>query len=224
MALREHIEHTLLKPEAQVRDIEKLCAEAKEHHLLGVCVNPCYVSMASRLLTGTDVKVVTVIGFPLGQNESFVKGLEARRAVENGADEVDMVLNVGALKDHNDAYVVEEIREVVMAATPADVKVILETCLLTDEEKVRACHLAAKAGAKFVKTSTGFSKGGATVDDVALMAKEAGPLGLQVKASGGIRTLEAARAMLAAGAARIGCSAGAKLAAEDEADAKAGKA
>ena len=182
------------------------------------------MSLAARLLTGTDVKVVTVVGFPLGQDESFVKGLAARRAVENGADEVDMVLNVGALKDRNDAYVVEDIREVVMAASPAGVKVILETCLLTEEEKVRACRLAAKAGAKFVKTSTGFSKGGATVEDVALMAKEAGPLGLQVKASGGIRTLEAARAMLAAGAVRIGCSAGAALAAEDEAGAKAGRA
>jgi deoxyribose-phosphate aldolase len=217
MALREHIEHTLLKPDAQVRDIEKLCKEAKQYGLLGVCVNPCYVEMASQFLTGTDVKVVTVIGFPLGQNESFVKALEARRAVENGADEVDMVLNIGALKDGNDDYVAEEIREVVTAAAPADVKVILETCLLTDEEKVRACHLAKRGGAAFVKTSTGFSKGGATVEDVALLAKTAKPLGLKVKASGGIRTLEAARAMLAAGAERIGCSAGAKLAAEDEA-------
>ena len=218
MALREHIEHTLLKPDAQVRDVEALCAEAKAYGLLGVCVNPCYVEMASRLLAGTDVKVVTVVGFPLGQNESSVKAREARHAVENGADEVDMVLNIGALKDGNDGYVAEDIREVVMAAVPADVKVILETCLLTEEEKVRACHLAKQGGAAFVKTSTGFSTGGATVEDVALLARTAKPLGLQVKASGGIRTLAAARALLAAGADRLGCSAGARLAAEDAAD------
>ena len=147
-----------------------------------------------------------------------MKAREARRAVENGADEVDMVLNIGALKDGNDGYVAEDIREVVMAAAPADVKVILETCLLTEEEKVRACHLAKQGGAAFVKTSTGFSTGGATVEDVALLARTAKPLGLQVKASGGIRTLAAARALLAAGADRLGCSAGARLAAEDAAD------
>ena len=196
----EHIEHTLLKPEASAEDIIKLCQEAKEHHFLGVCVNPCYVSLAKHLLAGSQVKVVTVIGFPLGCEETETKALSAARAIGAGADELDMVIHVGALKDKDDAYVTEDIRQVVLAAGKTPVKVIIETCLLSEEEKVRACQLIAKGGA---------------VEDVALLAAEAKKLGLRVKAAGGIRDYETAQAMLAAGAERLGCSAGVQLAAEE---------
>lgn len=220
MHLNEHIEHTLLKPEATVKDIVALCEEAKKYNLLGVCVNPCYVSLAHNVLEGSGVKVVTVVGFPLGADISEAKALEAKRAVEDHADEIDMVINIGALKNGSDDYVVEDIKAVVAASAPRPVKVIIETCLLTEEEKVRACKLIAEGGAQFVKTSTGFSSGGATLPDIELLSAEAKKLGLLVKASGGIRDLETARALVAAGAERLGASSGGKLAEADKADAK----
>ena len=213
MSLAEHLEHTLLKPEATAVAICKLCSEAKAYHLLGVCINACYVSLAKKELQGSAVKVVTVVGFPLGADVSAVKALAAKTAVQDGADEVDMVLNVGAVKNNDWQLVEEDIKAVVQASAPKPVKVIIEACLLTDAEKVRACQAIAKAGAAFVKTSTGFNKGGATVEDVKLLAAEAKKLGLKVKAAGGIRDAKAAAAMLAAGAERIGTSAGAVIAA-----------
>ena len=185
--IEKYIEHTLLKPEATTADIIKLCQEAREHNFLGVCINPCFVPLAKHLLAGMAVKVVTVVGFPLGCDEPEVKAEATRRAVQNGADEIDMVINVGALKGRDNAYVVEDIRQVVAAAGEAPVKVIIEACLLNEEEKIRACRMIAQAGAAFVKTSTGFNKGGATVEDVALLSGEAKNLGLRVKAAGGIR-------------------------------------
>jgi len=217
--IEKYIEHTLLKPEATTGDIIKLCMEARTHNFLGVCVNPCFVPLAKHLLAGTEVKVVTVVGFPLGCDEPEVKAAAARRAVQNGADEVDMVINIGALKGRDNAFVVEDIRQVVEAAGAAPVKVIIETCLLNEEEKIRACGMIAKAGAAFVKTSTGFSKAGATVEDVALLYGEAQKLGLRVKAAGGIRDYATAKAMIAAGAERLGCSAGVKLAEEEKQEA-----
>lgn len=217
--IEKHIEHTLLKPEATTADIIKLCMEARNHNFLGVCVNPCFVPLAKHLLAGTEVKVVTVVGFPLGCDEPEVKAAAAQRAVQNGADEVDMVINIGALKGRDNAFAVEDIRQVVEAAGSAPVKVIIETCLLNEEEKTRACGMIAKAGAAFVKTSTGFSKGGATVEDVALLYGEAQKLGLRVKAAGGIRDYATAKAMIAAGAERLGCSAGVKLAEEEKQEA-----
>ena len=209
MSIAKYLEHTLLKPEATVTDIIKLCAEAKEYNLGGVCVNTCYAGLAHQLLEGTDVKVVTVVGFPLGADRSEVKALATKLAVEEDhVDEVDMVMNIGALKSGNFDAVVDDIAAVVEAAKPCVVKVIIETCLLTDEEKVVACGLVAKGGAAFVKTSTGFSKGGATLDDVEILAREAKRLGIGVKAAGGIRDYETAKAMVEAGADRIGTSAG----------------
>lgn len=208
MSLAEHIEHTLLKPEATAAAIKKLCQEAKTYHLLGVCINPCYVQLAKAELAGTPVKVITVVGFPLGADMSAVKAAAAAQAVRDGADEVDMVLNVGAVKDGAWDRVTADIGVVVAAAKPHPVKVIIETCLLTDAEKVQCCQAIARAGAAFVKTSTGFNKGGSTVADVKLLAAAAGKLHLQVKAAGGIRDAAAARAMLAAGAERLGTSAG----------------
>jgi deoxyribose-phosphate aldolase len=215
--IERHIEHTLLKPEATTQDIIKLCQEARVHNFLGVCVNPYFVPLVKQLLAGTEVKVVTVVGFPLGCDEPEVKAEAARRAVKNGADEIDMVINVGALKGRDNAYVVEDIRRVVASAGEAPVKVIIEACLLNEEEKKRACRMIAKAGAAFVKTSTGFSKGGATLEDVSLLSGEAKKLGLRVKAAGGIRDYAAAKAMLEAGAERLGCSAGVQLVQEEEA-------
>jgi len=214
--IEQYIEHTLLRPEATAADIIKLCGEAREHNFLGVCVNPCFVPLAKHLLAGTGVRVVTVVGFPLGCDEPEVKAEAAARAVQNGAEEIDMVINVGALKGRDNAFVMEDIRRVVTASGNAPVKVIIETCLLNKEEKIRACELIAKAGAAFVKTSTGFNKAGAAVDDVMLLSEEANKLGLRVKAAGGIRDYETAKAMLTAGAERLGCSAGIKLAEEEK--------
>ena len=222
MSIAKYLEHTLLKPEATVTDIMKLCAEAKEYNLGGVCVNTCYAGLARHLLTGTDVKIVTVVGFPLGADRSEVKALATKLAVdEDHVDEVDMVMNMSAFKSGNYDGVVEDIAAVVEAAKPYAVKVIIETCLLSDEEKVKACELVAKGGAAFVKTSTGFSKGGATVHDVEILAREAKRYGIGVKAAGGIRDYETAKAMIAAGADRIGTSAGVAIC-EDEAKAMGG--
>ena len=222
MSIAKYLEHTLLKPEATVTDIMKLCAEAKEYNLGGVCVNTCYAGLARHLLTGTDVKIVTVVGFPLGADRSEVKALATKLAVdEDHVDEVDMVMNLSAFKSGNYDGVVEDIAAVVEAAKPYAVKVIIETCLLTDEEKVKACELVAKGGAAFVKTSTGFSKGGATTHDVEILACEAKRYGIGVKAAGGIRDYETAKAMIAAGADRIGTSAGVAIC-EDEAKAMGG--
>ena len=214
--IEKYIEHTVLKPEATTADIIRLCQEARAFNFLGVCVNPCFVPLAKHLLAGTEVKVVTVVGFPLGCEETEVKAEAARRAVGNGADEVDMVINVGALKGRDNAFVVEDIRRVAAAAGEAPVKVIIETCLLNEEEKIRACGMIAKAGAAFVKTSTGFNKAGATVEDVALLSAEAKKLGLRVMAAGGIRDYATAKAMLEAGSERLGCSAGLTLVTEEK--------
>lgn len=208
------LEHTLLKPEASAADISRLCAEAKANNLGGVCVNAGRVALAARLLAGSGVKTVTVVGFPLGADLPEVKASAAAKAAADGADEIDMVLNIGALKDGDDAAVLADIRAVVAAAAPKKVKVIIECCLLTDEEKLRAAELVGRSGAAFVKTSTGFSTGGATAADVRLLAQAARRCGIGVKAAGGIRDLKTVRAMLAAGAERIGTSAGAKIAAE----------
>ena len=213
--IERYIEHTLLKPEATTQDIIKLCQEARKYNFLGVCVNPCFVPLAKHLLAGTEIKTVTVVGFPLGCDEPEIKAEATRRAVRNGADEVDMVINVGALKGRDNAYVVEDIRQVAAAAGDAPVKVIIETCLLNEEEKIRACRIIAEAGAAFVKTSTGFNKGGATAEDVALLSGEAKKLGLRVKAAGGIRDYVTAKGMLEAGAERLGCSAGVQLVQEE---------
>lgn len=184
------IDHTLLKAEATKEQIEKLCAEAKEFGFASVCVNPTWVKYCSELLQDSNVLVCTVIGFPLGANTTAVKVFEAKDAIANGAQEVDMVINIGALKDQNFELVQADIAAVVEAAKgSAIVKVIIETCLLTEEEKVKACELSVAAGADFVKTSTGFSTGGATAEDIALMRKTVGPE-LGVKASGGVRSLE----------------------------------
>lgn len=202
------IDHTLLKAEATKEQIEKICAEAKEFGFASVCVNPTWVKLCSELLQGTEVLVCTVIGFPLGANTSAVKAFEVKDAIANGAKEVDMVINIGALKDKNYDLVQADIAAVVEAAKgSAIVKVIIESCLLTDEEKVKACELSVAAGADFVKTSTGFSTGGATAEDIALMRKTVGP-DLGVKASGGVRSLEDMKKMVEAGATRIGASSG----------------
>jgi len=206
------IDHTLLKPDATEQDVRKLCEEAKQYGFASVCVNPSWVPLCAELLAGTPVKVCTVIGFPLGATTPTAKAIETRDAIANGASEIDMVINVGALKSGNDALVREDIEGVVQAARgKAIVKVILETALLSREEKIKACLLAKTAGADFVKTSTGFSTGGATVEDIALMRATVGPE-MGVKASGGIRDRATAEAMVAAGATRIGASASVAIA------------
>lgn len=211
------IDHTMLKPEASEADIKKLCDEAAKFGFASVCVNPGWVKKATEFLFGTGVPVCTVIGFPLGATLPDVKAYEARRAIFNGAKEVDMVINVGALKSGDDCAVEDDIRAVVEAAHENGVlcKVIIETALLTDGEKIRACLASKNAGADFVKTSTGFAKGGATVDDVSLMRRTVGRA-LGVKASGGVKGIEDARAMFEAGATRIGASVGVKIAQEAE--------
>lgn len=202
------IDHTLLKADATEEQIEKLCEEAKLYQFASVCVNPTWVKKSAQILAGTDVKVCTVIGFPLGAATTETKAFETKNAIENGATEVDMVINISALKDGANDVVERDILAVVEAAKgKALTKVIIETCLLTDEEKVRACELSVKAGADFVKTSTGFSTGGATVEDIALMRKTVGPT-IGVKASGGVRSADDAQKMIEAGATRIGASSG----------------
>lgn len=206
------VDHTLLKADAGQAAIIKLAEEAKEYGFASVCVNPVWVETAAQVLQGTPVKVCTVIGFPLGASAPEVKAFEAAHAIDQGAGEVDMVINIGALKDGNDALVQADIAGVVQAAAgKALVKVIIETCLLTEEEIVHVCKLSVEAGADFVKTSTGFSTGGATVEAVALMRKTVGPE-VGVKASGGVRTLADAKAMIEAGATRLGTSAGVAIA------------
>ncbi|MBN6888924.1 deoxyribose-phosphate aldolase [Cytobacillus horneckiae] len=202
------IDHTLLKADATKEQIEKLCAEAKEYGFASVCVNPAWVKLSSDLLADTDVDVCTVIGFPLGASTPETKAFETKNAIENGATEVDMVINIGALKSGQADLVEKDIQAVVEAAKgKALTKVIIETCLLSDDEKELSCELAVKAGADFVKTSTGFSTGGATASDIALMRKTVGP-DIGVKASGGVRSAEDAQAMIEAGATRIGASSG----------------
>ncbi len=207
--LARYIDHTLLKPAATEEQIRTLCAEALEFNFRSVCVNPTWVSLAADLLRGSDVLTCTVVGFPLGANEPAIKAMEARRAIRNGAREIDMVLNIGALKSGDEALVLRDIRAVVEDCVDggAVCKVILETALLTDDEKRRASELARQARAHFVKTSTGFSTGGATVGDVALMADVVRGAGMEVKASGGIASYDDARAMIEAGATRLGASA-----------------
>ncbi|HDX9577565.1 TPA: deoxyribose-phosphate aldolase [Bacillus pseudomycoides] len=205
------IDHTALKPDTKKEVIVTLCEEARQHDFASVCVNPTWIETAAELLKGTDVKVCTVIGFPLGANTPETKAFETTDAIVKGATEVDMVINIGALKDKNDALVERDVRAVVEAAKgKALVKVIIETCLLTEEEKVRACELSVKAGTDFVKTSTGFSTGGATVEDITLMRKTVG-LNIGVKASGGVRDEAGMDAMIEAGATRIGTSSGVAL-------------
>ncbi|MBR3356774.1 MAG: deoxyribose-phosphate aldolase [Solobacterium sp.] len=210
MKMSKYIDHTILKAEARKEDIIKLCQEAKEQDFASVCVNGCWVKTAKEELAGSDVKVCTVIGFPLGAMSCAAKVAETADAVANGAEEIDMVINVGMLKDGEDEAVTEEIRAIKEACGGHVLKVIIEACLLTDEEKVRACRDSVNAGADFVKTSTGFSKGGATVHDVRLMKETVGDA-CKVKAAGGIRTPEDMDAMIAAGAERIGTSNGIAL-------------
>ena len=201
------IDHTLLRPEATFAQIHNLTDEAKQHRFFSVCVNPSYVATCAEQLKGSGVQVCTVVGFPLGANSSAAKAFETTHAIKDGADEIDMVINIGALKSQKYLLVEEDIRDVVFAAEGKVVKVIIETSLLTDEEKIKACQLAEKAGANFVKTSTGFNGGGATVEDIKLM-KESVSNTIGIKASGGVRDLETAKKMLAAGATRLGTSAG----------------
>ena len=211
MGLAKYIDHTLLKTDAQRADVAKLIEEAKAYHFASACVSPIWVSYVSEALRDTGIKTCTVIGFPQGATPSAVKAFETKQAVADGADEVDMVIAVGRLKDSDDAYVKADIEAVVQAAGgKALTKVIIETCLLTDEEKRRACLLAKEAGADFVKTSTGFAAGGATAADVRLMHECVGET-MGVKAAGGIRSRADAEAMLAAGATRLGTSSGVKI-------------
>jgi deoxyribose-phosphate aldolase len=202
-----YIEHTLLKADATAAEIEKLCAEARQCQFIGVCINGSWVRHASLWLQGSETRIVSVAGFPLGAASTASKRFETETAIADGAQEVDVVLNVGRLKQGDDNYVLNELREIVRAAGGLPVKVIIETCLLNEEEKIRACRLTIDSGAHFVKTSTGFSTGGATVEDVALMRKTVGPK-FGVKASGGIRDAKTALSMITAGATRIGTSAG----------------
>ncbi len=210
MELNKYIDHTLLKADAKKDDIIKLCDEARENKFASVCVNPYWVSTASELLDGSDVDVCTVIGFPLGANTKEVKVFECSNAIKNGATEIDMVLNIGELTSNNFDIVYQDIKAVVEAANGTLVKVIIETCLLTDEQKAEACRLVVKAGADFVKTSTGMSTGGATQSDIELF-KSIVENNAKIKASGGVRTLEDAKVMIDAGADRIGTSGGVQI-------------
>jgi len=204
--LAARIDHTLLKADATARDIAQLCAEARQHGFWSVCVNSSRVALASHLLDDSGVRITGVAGFPLGAMSGDAKRIEIEAAIDDGAHELDVVMNLGRLKDGDDKYVLRELRDLVEAADERPVKVILETCLLTREEKIRACRLAVESGAQFVKTSTGFASGGATVEDVRLMRETVGTE-FGVKASGGIRDTQTALAMIAAGATRLGASA-----------------
>jgi deoxyribose-phosphate aldolase len=205
--LAAFIDHALLRPDASARDIEKLCAEAREHGFFSVCVNGSWVAVARHFLDDSNVKVASVVGFPLGAMTTDAKRFETEAAVDDGAHEIDVVLNIARLKGGDDKYIFRELCDVVEAADERTVKVILETCLLTREEKIRACRLASDSGAHFVKTSTGFGAAGATIDDVKLLRETVGP-DFGVKASGGIRDAKTALAMIAAGASRLGTSSG----------------
>ena len=207
MNLNKYIDHTVLKADTPKAKVQQIIDEAIQYDFMSVCINPTWVSFAAEKLAATDVKVCTVIGFPLGANSSTVKAFEAAEAIKNGADEVDMVINIGAAKDGDWDLVESDIQAVVDASKDVTTKVIIETSLLTDEEKVKACQAAVRAGADFVKTSTGFSTAGATVADIALMRQTVGP-DLGVKASGGVRSIADAQAMIEAGATRLGTSNG----------------
>lgn len=206
----KYIDHTLLKADASANDIKKLCFEAKEYNFMSVCINPSFIKLAKEELKNSSVLVCTVIGFPLGANTTEVKVFEAEDAVNSGADELDMVINISKLKDKEYDYVQKEIEEIVRVAKGRTVKVIIETCYLTEEEKIMACKLATNAKANFVKTSTGFGQGGATLEDVKLMKANIGQ-NMEVKASGGVRSAADLKAYIAAGATRIGTSSGVKL-------------
>jgi len=210
MELNQYIDHTLLKATATQCEIEKLCAEAVEYNFCAVCVNPCYVSVAKKALQGSSVKVCTVIGFPLGQNTTETKVFETKNAIENGADEIDMVINVGATLSGDYGYVSKEIAEVRKVSSGKTLKVIVETCYLSAEQIAKLTQLCASSGADFIKTSTGFGARGASLDDVKTMAK-AGQNAIKIKASGGIKTKEFAEALIRAGAERIGTSSGIAL-------------
>ena len=219
MKINKFIDHTVLSQDADEKKIDKLIAEAKEHDFASVCVNSCWTKKCAEALKDSDVNVCVVVGFPLGAMDTKSKAFETKTAIENGADEIDMVINVGWLKSGRYSDVEDDIREVKKACGDKHLKVIIECCLLTDEEKVMACKLSEKAGADFVKTSTGFSKSGATVEDVALMRKTVGDR-LGVKAAGGIRDGKTAIAMIEAGASRLGCSAGIKIIEETDPNAE----
>jgi len=216
MDIAKYIDHTILKPEATVDDVRKLCKEAKEYNFASVCVNGCHAALVSTELAGSDVKTCVVVGFPLGAMTKGAKAFETAEAIGNGANEIDMVINVGALKDKNYDLLKEDIEAVVNAAKgKAIVKVIIETCLLNDEEKVKVCEIAKEAKADFVKTSTGFSNSGATKEDITLMRKTVGE-SLGVKASGGVRDYKTAMEMVNAGASRIGASASISIVSESK--------
>ncbi len=220
MNIANMIDHTILKAVATKEEVVSICKEAIENNFFSVCINPAYVSLAKKELEGSSVKVCTVIGFPLGANTSEVKAFETKDAIKNGADEVDMVINIGAMKDGNYELVKNDIKAVVDASDKkALVKVIIETCYLTDEEKIKACELAVEAGADYVKTSTGFGTGGATVSDIALMRKTVGK-DIGVKASGGVRNTQQAKDVIEVGATRIGASASIDIAKGTESDTK----
>ena len=219
MKINKFIDHTVLSQDADEKKIDKLIAEAKEHDFASVCVNSCWTKKCAEALKDSDVNVCVVVGFPLGAMDTKSKAFETKTAIENGADEIDMVINVGWLKSGRYSDVEDDIREVKKACGDKHLKVIIECCLLTDEEKVMACKLSEKAGADFVKTSTGFSKSGATVEDVSLMRKTVGDR-LGVKAAGGIRDGKTAVAMIKAGASRLGCSAGIKIIEETDPNAE----
>ncbi len=212
--LNKYVEHTLLKQDATKSELVRLFEEAKEHEFLGVCVNPCYVKLAKENLKDSDVQIVTVIGFPLGANTTETKIFETLNAVRDGADEIDMVINVTKLKDRETSFIVDEIKQIKTACADKNLKVIIETDLLTKEDIKYACECCIEGGADFVKTSTGFVKGGvgAKVEDVELMYKTVSPAGLRVKASGGIRDKQTAIDMINAGACRLGTSSGVKIA------------